>query len=98
MEVDYAEIAMIIAAILVGAAHSYAKYKETGKIDLDKTMELAEDVLPEVVKKAKESGRDAAVEHGVSVIKKLRGKSKLAVPAYRKVKQRLRRLLDEKNG
>lgn len=96
MDVDLFQLAMATAAFVVGGLHAYAQWKKTGKIDLDKTMELAEDVLPEVRKKVLEGVPESeALEHGVELIKKLRGRSRIAAPALRKVRQRLSRRLRE---
>jgi hypothetical protein len=97
MDQSYMEIGMAAAAVVIGALHGYAQYKKTGKIGLEKTLELAPDVLDEVEEKAEELGLEKALDVGVDKIQELRG-TKLGKTLRRKARARIKSLFKARKG
>jgi hypothetical protein len=102
--VDWVQVGAIASAILVGAMHTYSQYKATGKISLDKSLDLAPDVIHKVISTMKERvdengdeklGLEEGIKAGVDAVAALRGKRKLARAHVRKLGARFRSLLPE---
>lgn len=93
LEVLAAALAVVVAVerILAAIAKARADMRETGKLDLDKTLEAARDAAAEV-RKLKKDGHiqtlEEALDEGVKKVEDLRGK-KLSGKLARKARARI---------
>lgn len=89
---DILELSAALVTPIAGIVLSFYGWKQTGRIDLQKTLELAGDVVHIVHKGVGDDGNEEkALNNAVAEVEKLRGK-KLSNKLRRKLKARLQTL------
>lgn len=85
------ETAGSVSALVIAVAGPIIAYKQTGKIDLEKTMEAANDakkIVEHMIRSGQLKDLQEAAEKGISLVESIRGK-KISAKMKRKVAARI---------